>query len=231
MWGPPTSADHESVQSLTDVQIADIADGASCSEVSRVAQGPLVEPDVNFKTNRKESATMCVPDDTAGDLIDAERTPMCAPDGTAGVHTTQIGRRVEVGCPGCLPTSGMRDPATGYVCCKQIKYDMSDFLGSCVRLCKDFANSHDETLSPAYTPFLEENGDDYGLGGGVCDEVPDDKRETDTWMDIERTLQELAQTHVLAKSEADFAVASVTMTTLKLPCVDVLMSQWTDITV
>jgi hypothetical protein len=136
---------------------------------------------------------MCTLDGPAGALLEGEQITMCPPDGTAGVHATQInvempiGGETEVGCPGYLPTSGERDPVTGYVCDKQIKYDMSDFLGSCVRLCKDIANSHDEPWRPACTPFLEEIGDDYGLGGGVCDETPDDKHGTDAWMDIERS--------------------------------------------
>jgi hypothetical protein len=53
--------------------------------------------------------------------------------------------------PERIPTSGEHDPSAGNVCYKQIKYDMSDFLVSCVRLCKDLAHSHDEPLKPAHT--------------------------------------------------------------------------------
>jgi hypothetical protein len=206
------NSDRWSLQPLADVPIADIADGAPCSEVSRVAHGRLVATATNLQTNENDAdlirrpqggpITMCPPDGTAGVpledepitmctldgaagvLLEGEQTTMCPPDGAAGVHTTQIGGDTEVGCPDYLPTSGERDPVAGCVCYEQIKYDMSDFLGSCVRLCKDLTNSHDEPLRPAYAPFLEETGDDNGLGGGVCDEPPDDKHGTDAWMDI-----------------------------------------------
>jgi hypothetical protein len=52
---------------------------------------------------------------------------------------------------------------------KQTKYDMSDFLGSCVRLNEGLANSHDDPLKPAHTPFIDETEDDYGLGDGMCE--------------------------------------------------------------
>jgi hypothetical protein len=106
--------------------------------------------------------------------------------------------------PECLPTSGKRGPITGYVCCEQIKYDVSDFLGSCVRPCKDFTNSHDEPLKPAHTPFIDETGDDYGLGGGVCDEAPDGSPSADAYMDIERTLQELAQNACVGEERSGY---------------------------
>jgi hypothetical protein len=54
-------------------------------------------------------------------------------------------------------------------------------------------NSHDEPLRPAHTPFLEETGDDCGLGGGVCVEAPDDTHGIDDYIDIEQTLHELPQ--------------------------------------
>jgi hypothetical protein len=148
--------------------------------------------------------TMCSLDDAAGTAIEGEVTTMCPAEDTTGVHAIQIGGDAEVRCPDYLPTSGERDPATGYVCYKQLKYDMSDFLGSCVRLYQDLTHSHDEPLRPAYTPFLEETGDDYGLGGGVCDETPDDKHGTDAWMDIERTLQELAQNACVGEERSGF---------------------------
>jgi dUTPase len=70
----------------------------------------------------------------------------------------------------------------------------------CVRI----SQTHDETLRPAYTPFLEEAGDDYGLGGGVCDEVPNDERQADAWMDIERTLQDLARNACVGEERSGF---------------------------
>jgi hypothetical protein len=205
VWGPPTRADRESLQLLTNVQITNIVDGAPfpeitrvaqdslvtnaapCSEVTEVAQGLLVTNATDPKTNRNDAdlirrpqgapIAMCLLDGTAGVPIENNPTIMCSLDGAAGVvitdrlstmwslddaagslcdgevatmcpaedatgaHAGQIGGDVEDGGPGYLPSSGARDPATGYVCCKQIKYDMSDFLGSCARLCKDLANA------------------------------------------------------------------------------------------
>jgi hypothetical protein len=43
----------------------------------------------------------------------------------------------------------------------------SDFLASCVRLCKELADTHDVPLKTALTPFVDEIGDDYGLGAGL----------------------------------------------------------------
>jgi hypothetical protein len=46
---------------------------------------------------------------------------------------------------------------------------------------------------PAFTPCVDETGDDYGLGAGVCEEAPDDPMVKGADVDIEGTLQELAQ--------------------------------------
>jgi hypothetical protein len=70
---------------------------------------------------------------------------------------------------------------------------MSDFLGSRVRFHQELANTQGVPSKPALTPFIDETGDDYGLGAGMCAEAPDDPMVTDTRMDMERTLQELAQ--------------------------------------
>jgi hypothetical protein len=91
------------------------------------------------------------------------------------------------------PASGVFDPTAGNVCYKQIKYDVSDFLGSCVRLCQELTSTQGVPLKPALTPFIDETGDDYGLGVGVCEETPDDPMVEDARVDMERTLQELAQ--------------------------------------
>jgi hypothetical protein len=89
------------------------------------------------------------------------------------------------------PVSGVFDPTN--VCCKQMKYDVSDFLGSCVGLCQELTDTAGVPLKPAGTPFIDETDDDYCLGAGVCEESPDDCRDKDAYVDIERTLQELAQ--------------------------------------
>jgi hypothetical protein len=70
---------------------------------------------------------------------------------------------------------------------------MSDFLGSCVRLRQELTSTQGVPLKTALNPFVDETGDDYGLGAGVCEDAPDDSMVKDAHMDIERTLQELAQ--------------------------------------
>jgi hypothetical protein len=77
----------------------------------------------------------------------------------------------------------------GCILYKQIKYDMSDFLGSCVRLCQDLTNTGNVPLKPAITPFIDETGDDYGLGAGEAEDGPGAR----AYMDTERALQELAR--------------------------------------
>jgi hypothetical protein len=74
----------------------------------------------------------------------------------------------------------------GYILYKQIKYDMSDFLGSCVRLRQDLTNTGNVQLKPAITPFIDETGDDYGLGAGEAE----DGLEAHAYMDMGRTLQD-----------------------------------------
>jgi hypothetical protein len=81
----------------------------------------------------------------------------------------------------------------GCVKCKQIKYDMSDFLGSCVRLCQDLTNTGDVPLKLAIAPFVDETVDDYGLGAGVTEDADDGAPEKHAYVDMERTLQELAR--------------------------------------
>jgi hypothetical protein len=90
------------------------------------------------------------------------------------------------------PVGGVFDPTAGNVCCEKMKYDVSDFLGSCVRLCQELTNATGVPLKPARAPFIEEAGDDYRLGAGVCEESQDAQGK-DAHVDIERTLQELAQ--------------------------------------
>jgi hypothetical protein len=85
------------------------------------------------------------------------------------------------------------DPTTGNVCYEQIKYDVSDFLGSCVRLYQELTSTEGVPLKPAFAPFIDETGGDYGLGAGMCEDAPDDAMVQDAYVDIERTLQELAQ--------------------------------------
>jgi hypothetical protein len=112
--------------------------------------------------------TMCPLDGTTGVPLEGEPTTMCPLDGTTGVHAEQTlaegnirplpdgadmnqsaggdGGEDKVdqppgGAQQIGGADGERDSVTGYVCCKQIKYDMSDFLGSCARLCKDLANA------------------------------------------------------------------------------------------
>jgi hypothetical protein len=81
----------------------------------------------------------------------------------------------------------------GYIKYKQIKYDMSDFLGSCVRLYQDLTNTGNVPFKPALTPFIDETGDDYGLGAGLTEDAEDGEPEKHAYVDMERTLQELAQ--------------------------------------
>jgi hypothetical protein len=59
--------------------------------------------------------------------------------------------------------------------------------------CKEFARAQDVPLKPALTPFIDEIGDDYGLGAGMCEEAPNSLMAKDAYMDMERTLQELGQ--------------------------------------
>jgi hypothetical protein len=82
---------------------------------------------------------------------------------------------------------GVFDPTAGNVCYKQIKYDASDFLGSCARL--PGVNQHSRSSLEACI----ETGNDYGLGAGMCEAAPDDSMVEDAYVDMERTLQELAQ--------------------------------------
>jgi hypothetical protein len=164
VWAPPMRADRESVQPLEGVPTSDIAGGVQCSHVARVAHGLPAEDHKHTKTNKNNADLIQQPLDGTTRVQDEQPLDdKCSDD----IQTTVDEQ------PDCLPTSGERDPSAGYVCYKQIKYDMSDFLGSCVRLYKNLRNSHDEPLKPAHTPFIDETGDDYGLGGGMCGEAPD----------------------------------------------------------
>jgi hypothetical protein len=58
-----------------------------------------------------------------------------------------------------------------------------------VRLCQDLTHTGNVPLKPAIAPFVDETGDDYGLGAGETEDGP----EKHAYMDMERTLQELAQ--------------------------------------
>jgi dUTPase len=90
-------------------------------------------------------------------------------------------------------TSGVQDSAAGDILRKQIKYDVSDFLASCVRLCKELTDTHDVPLKTALAPFVDETGDDYGLGAGLCEDAQNGSVAKDAYVDVERTLTELAR--------------------------------------
>jgi hypothetical protein len=64
---------------------------------------------------------------------------------------------------------GGHTSGTNLIKCKQITYNMSDFLGSYVKLYQDRTHSHDVPLKTACTPFVEESGDDYGFGAAECE--------------------------------------------------------------
>jgi hypothetical protein len=81
---------------------------------------------------------------------------------------------------------------------------MSDFLGSCVRLCKELINAQDVPLKPALAPFIDETGDDYGLGAGLCEKTPDGFIAKDAYVDMERTLQELARNACVGMERAGY---------------------------
>jgi hypothetical protein len=55
---------------------------------------------------------------------------------------------------------------------------------------------------PAHTPFVDETGDDYGLGAGVCEEAPDGSPSADAYADVEN-YQRSPETPVLARCGAD----------------------------
>jgi hypothetical protein len=113
-------------------------------------------------------------------------------ESAVGAHYTAVIPDAEMNTQGD-PVSGVFDPTAGNVCYEQMKYDVSDFLGSCERLCQELTSTTGVPLKTAITPFIDEAGDDCGLGAGVCEEAPDDSRDKDAYMDIGRTLQELAQ--------------------------------------
>jgi hypothetical protein len=59
-------------------------------------------------------------------------------------------------------------------------------------------------LKPAHTPFIDETGDDYGLGGGLCEEAPDGGPCADAYVDIERTLRELARNACVGEERSGY---------------------------
>jgi hypothetical protein len=68
-------------------------------------------------------------------------------------------------------------------------------------------------LKPAFTPFIDETGDDHGLGAGVCEEAPDDPMVEDAYVDVERKL--LLRTPVAAKSELAILLMDMISKTLQ----------------
>jgi hypothetical protein len=96
-------------------------------------------------------------------------------ESAVGAHYTAVIPGAEMNTQGD-PVSGVFDPTIGNVRYKQTKYDMSDFLGSCVRLYHELTSTTGVPLKTAPTPLIDEAGDDYGLSAGVCEEAPDDSR-------------------------------------------------------
>jgi hypothetical protein len=128
VWAPPMRADRESVQPLMGNEGSDIAERvqrptattgvqyseAWCDDIRETNKthendADLIQPPLDETTKERDEQPL------EGKLSD-------------NVHATVDEQ------PECLPTSGERDPSAGNVCCKQIKCDVSDFLGSCVRL-------------------------------------------------------------------------------------------------
>jgi hypothetical protein len=88
---------------------------------------------------------------------------------------------------------GAQTTAGTLIKCEQINDEMSDFLGSCVRLYQDLTDARNVPLKSAHTPFVDETGDDYGLGAGISEDAVDGSLAKDACVDMERTFQELAQ--------------------------------------
>jgi hypothetical protein len=130
------------------------------------------------------------------------------PDNGTGVHYAAIIPEAEANAQGD-PVSGVFDPTAGNVCYKQIKYDMADFLGSCVRLRQELASTRGIPLKPAFAPFIDETGDGYGLGARVCAEAPDDPMFKDAYRSSPRT-------PVLAWSEPAILLMDITLRTLQI---------------
>jgi hypothetical protein len=151
--------DRESVQTLEGVQYSHMKGGVQYYEA---IQGERSGPVPGQAPSEATESDATLAQQPLGGIIDKD----------VGVQDSD-NANTKVDVPECIPTSGVRDPSTGNVCYKQIKYDMSDFLGSCVRLYKDLTNSHDVPLKLAHTPFIDETGDDYGLGAGLCEAASD----------------------------------------------------------
>jgi hypothetical protein len=114
-------------------------------------------------------------------------------DTNEGAQTTKEGVHKYDTKAGAQTTKEGAQITPGHIKYKQIKYDMSDFLGSSVRLCQDLTDTHNVPLKPALTPFVDETGDDYGLGAGLSEDAVDGAAEKDAHVDMERTLHELAE--------------------------------------
>jgi hypothetical protein len=87
--------------------------------------------------------------------------PLSSETATSGVQhsATTSGVQYSADTPGSVDgtegahTSGVQDSATGNILCEKIKYDVPDFLASCVRLRKELTDTHDVPFKPALTPF------------------------------------------------------------------------------
>jgi hypothetical protein len=114
------------------------------------------------------------------------------------------------------PTSSVFDPTAGNASYKQIKYDMSDFLGSCVRLYQELTSTQGVPLNPTLTLFIDETGDDYGLGAGVCEEAPDDPMFEDAYVDIEDIKRSRSERLCWHGAKRSFLLMDAIMKTLKI---------------
>jgi hypothetical protein len=140
----------------------------------------------------KPDTMKCAADEQGGhDNDKADHHAGAPPDGqTAKLSIDGIAEDTTRGAKGIPRYDENRKLAPpGCILRKRIKYDMSDFLGSRVRLCQDLTNTGNVPLKPAITPFIDEIGDDYGLGTGEAENGPG----AHDYVDMERTLQEFAQ--------------------------------------
>jgi hypothetical protein len=123
----------------------------------------------------------------SGDQLSVQ--PLCsqAADEQEGARTPPNGSEA------IEQTGGSPPSANGLVKYKQIRCNMSPFLGFRVRLCQDLARACRVPLKTALTPFVDETGDDCGLGAGGCADAKDGADAKDACVDIAKTLQDLAQ--------------------------------------
>jgi hypothetical protein len=99
-----------------------------CSPVCHEIDRPRMSVD------RKTVAMSLVPEVAAiaaGNHVSANAT-----DNAGDRVTTKA-----VGNPILIPSGTSHIPHPGVIRCRQIEYDVSDFLGSCVRLCRDLTNT------------------------------------------------------------------------------------------